>query len=318
MRCFVTGGTGFIGSHLVRELLEQKHEIVGITGNQTENPAPAGVKLFEPGLYGCDWGGVPEFDTMFHLAANNNTMEKDPNKMIYDNTTWLQRLVIDSYEKGCRRFIMASSTAIYGNYARLDGPMDEDHRISHQQLSPYAHSKALAEHTLERVALDGLDRVAFRFSNIFGPGEAHKGRRASMVYQLTKANLEELPIMLFKSGEQMREWLYVADLVRLLMVAGTTRSLRYPYNVYNAGSGYPVTFNFLLRAIHRETAKPHRISLVEPPPNYQAYVHTDIMKAKRELNWSPWFGLEDGIREMLKKEPTLQWKELSKPPKEEV
>jgi nucleoside-diphosphate-sugar epimerase len=130
MNILVTGGTGFIGSHIVRVLQREGHR-VAVTGTPScGEQFPKGVKVFPHGLIGVNWGGLYRYmdnkiDVLFHQAANNDTTWDDDDEMEFDNVESSLGVFDKCAYLGCRKIVYASSTAIYGN---APAPQKEDGR----------------------------------------------------------------------------------------------------------------------------------------------------------------------------------------------
>lgn len=298
MKVFITGGTGFIGSNLVHHILDnRKHDIVGVTGNQTENRLPKEVPVYEPGLFGIEWSKVPDFDVLFHLAANNDTESQNTSEMYWANTASAHELTSQALAHGCHRIVYASSTAVYGVKNSI---LSED--VEPAPFTPYAWSKLKMERMFAP-APPSLTTVGLRFTNVFGPGEAHKRKRSSMVHQMIESCKARRPFILYEHGEQEREWLYVKDAVGYLIAAATKNSLPYYHNVYVAGTGIPISFNMLARVIAEAFGVEPEIVYIPMPKHlknvYQTKVHTDIEKIRLELGYTRCWSIHGGVNAMV-------------------
>lgn len=305
MKCLVTGGTGFIGHHLAVELVKQGHEVL-VTGSCPER-VPEGTEYLPHDLNGIDWRRVEGVDVCFHQAANNKTTETDHNLMLrsnlYATTDLFNALKLNSQ---CRKFVYASSTAVYGRgFTKDHEPFKETDECN--PLNVYGMSK----YRLDQYAISFASRhpdisiVGLRYCNVYGPGEEHKGPRMSMVTKLAdKIKRGEAPV-LFGNGDEKREWLYVKDAVRANLLAAEYDGTA----IFNCATGDPITFNEVVGAlwVHYKKKMPRprepfkEIEYVEnpDPKTYQDNVHTDMKKAQEFLGFSPEYSLMDGIGDYL-------------------
>ncbi len=291
MRVLVTGGTGFIGSNLVRELLRQGNEVI-ITGHDAEQlPQGFSGKFFQSSFLGIDWDAIGHVDVLYHQAAINNTLNLDRREMFRANVDSAAELFRRVTETGCQRIVYASSTAVYGN-----GPAPYRENQPLQPLNPYAESKA----SLDAFSLDfararpDVTVVGLRYSNVYGPGEAHKGKRASMIFQLAQQMRMGNP-RLFQYGEQQRDYIHVGDVVRANLLAADARES----SIVNCGSGAATTFNALVEILS-ETIGTKRAPqyVVNPAPKaYQSHTECDMALAREKLGFIPEVRIRAGIRE---------------------
>lgn len=293
MRAFVTGGNGFIGNNLVKELVQKGWDVrYTITGGEND---PQGGRPLYLGLTGLDWHELNDIDAVFHLAANNDTRSTQRYRMLRSNLDEPIKLFHEAADRGCRKFIYASSTAVYG---KSPTPFHEGTQLN--PLTPYAESKIMfdkfamgfAEQTNSRV-------VGLRFCNVYGPGEERKGRRMSMIGQMLRHAADSYHGMggrfsLFEDGNQKRDWLYVADAVRACLLAEKSGRT----GIYNIGTGTATSFNELTRIIeeHIPDTMGDTIYTKHPfPAEYQDDTTCSIEKANKELAYSPLVDIHRGI-----------------------
>jgi ADP-L-glycero-D-manno-heptose 6-epimerase len=291
MRCLVTGGTGFIGSAIAKRLHDEGHE-VWMTGSAGEQEVPGLERRTLPSFTGIDWAKLGNIDALFHHAAIS---ADDPRFSREDvlrvNVEQSKELFLQAVQHGCRNITYASSTAAYGDAPapfREDGPM--------HPVSPYGESKKLLDEWAMPFARQhpGTTVVGFRYCNVYGPGERHKGKWASMIYQLAQQMVKGNP-KLFKWGEQKRDYIYIKDVVRANLLALQAKESC----VLNCGGGKATTFNELV-AILNETLDIERgIEYIDNPrpSNYQNHTECDMTLAKEKLGFSPQYDIRAGIRE---------------------
>ncbi|HEY4516856.1 MAG TPA: NAD-dependent epimerase/dehydratase family protein [Candidatus Paceibacterota bacterium] len=294
MKVLVTGGTGFIGSNIVEALLGRGDEVV-ITGHDAEQSLPnfKGTLLL-PSLIGIDWSALPPVDILFHEAAYNDTRSQDLREMLHANVAASLELFKRVVEKGCKHIVYASSTAVYGNGP---APYKEDQPL--HPLNPYAQSKQRLEEEIARFARAHPDVVivGLRYCNVYGPGESHKGTRASMIYQLAQQMRKGNP-RLFKSGEQRRDYIYVKDVVEVNLRAAEARSS----GVLNCGSGRATAFNDVVKLLNNALGTSRTPEYIDNPFTnaYQDYTECDMSRAEEVLGFVPQYSIEAGIEEYKK------------------
>jgi ADP-L-glycero-D-manno-heptose 6-epimerase len=296
MRILVTGGGGFIGQHLVRALTRIGHEVTVITsGSETEL---TGVKkILYTTIDGLDWNAIAHpYDAIFHQMANNDTRCQDRDEMWRANVTGPLKLFEFVHQWGCRNFIYASSTAVYGAepapYVENQTPI--------KPLNVYAESKAAFEKEVVAYLTNQRDSksTGLRYCNVYGPGEERKGKRMSMIGQILRAVLKWQRPRLFANGEQRRDWIYVEDVVQANLLA-INRTKGSAHEIYNCGSGTASSFNEIA-TIAKELV---RISLPTeyfPCPfetEYQNHTECDVKKAGEEMAFFPSFNLRTGMEE---------------------
>lgn len=305
MRILVTGGSGFIGKHITERLVEEGHEVL-ITSTGTEADVKGVSKILYHSLDGIDWGQLKNLDCVFHQMANNDTRCMDQAEMDRTNVASGIKLFSVAYHGGCKNFVYASSTAVYGNEP---APYTEQTPIS--PLNSYAKSKAaFDEYAMEFAKNKKVNVSGLRYCNVYGPGEYRKGRRASMIGQIIRKVLfgpDNKPT-LFEFGEQRRDWIYVKDVVEANLKA-MNRPAEEPYGrIYNIGSGTSVTFNDIIATLNdirgNGKIKPKYIPCPFPD-EYQNHTECDIEKARFELGFEPGYTLRSGIEEYYLSEINL-------------
>ena len=294
MRCLVTGGTGLIGSNIVKALLEQGHEVI-ITGHDAEQKIPGFKgKYLQASFIGLDWDALGKLDVVCHQAAMNDTTMLDRREMFRMNVDSALELFRRVVAQGCKRIVYASSTAVYGDVVppyKEDGPLNP--------LNPYAESKKALEDQANEFARKHPDvtLVGLRYCNVYGPGESHKGKRATMIFQLAQQMLHSNPVI-FKWGDQKREYIYVKDVVRANLLAAEAKQSC----VVNCGSGKATTFKQLVSILNRLLGTNRVPQYIDNPYTgmYQDHIECDMTQAKLQLGFVPEFDIDKGIEDYYK------------------
>jgi ADP-L-glycero-D-manno-heptose 6-epimerase len=302
-KVLVTGGSGFIGRNLTKRLIDDGYEVT-ITATGTEPILPGVAKILYMGLEGIDWKHVYGQDIVIHQMANNDTRCQDESEIFRANVYGPIKLFTEAAKGGCRKFVYASSTAVYGNEP---APYFED-VTPINPLNKYAVSKAKFDEFAMRFADEAnVNVTGLRYCNVYGPGEENKGRRMSMVGQMLRAMYCGKEVMLFEPGDQRRDWVYIKDVVEANILAMTRSSVGRNGNIYNIGSGMSYTFNEVFNTI-MEVMKERFLLYTFGKPKYipcpfsaeyQSHTECNIEKARHDLGYTPSFDLRSGVKEYL-------------------
>ncbi|MFH1750621.1 MAG: NAD-dependent epimerase/dehydratase family protein [Candidatus Micrarchaeota archaeon] len=291
MRALVTGATGFIGSNLTSRLLKDGWEVVA-AGMEAEQPIPTGVEKFVIGDLGeINWGDLGKFDVIFHQAAITDTLVSDEAEMTRVNSTEAKRLFEWARDSGCKRIVYASSTAVYG---AGNPPFKESDEC--KPLNAYGRSKlALDEFAMDfAISNPAMVIVGLRYCNVYGPGEFHKGKMASMAYQLARQIKAGKP-RVFRDGEQKRDYIYVNDVVEANLLA--TRAEK--CCIVNCARGKAISFNELIRNLITVSGFDRQTEYFDNPyaATYQNHTECDMSYAKKMIGFAPKYTIETGIKE---------------------
>jgi UDP-glucose 4-epimerase len=276
----VTGGAGFIGSHLSEELLRLGHDVRVLDNFATGRREQVGGELLEGDVRDAEAvrRAVAGCEVVFHLAALPSVPRSlhDPLATHTTNATGTLNVLLAAREHGVRRVVLASSSSVYGAAAGL--PQREDGRTL--PVSPYATSKLAAEGYARTVL--GVGTVALRYFNVFGPRQDPR----YVVPSFIAARLEGRAPVIHGDGEQSRDFTYVADAVRATLLAVDA-----PGPVYNVAGGERVSLLALLELLGVE-----REPRFEPPRAADMrHTHADLTLARAELGYEPLVGLRDGL-----------------------
>ena len=298
IRIVVTGAAGFIGGQLLQtlrglyaasELLAVDHPLKPAMGTATE--AFGGVRfLSHTQFLEALTAGILQPELIFHLGACSSTTETDWNYLADNNLAYSQKLWNWAAAHGAR-LLYASSAATYG-----DGENGFDDSLELTRLCPlnlYGKSKHdfdlwIEEQQRQRVP-QPVQSVGFKFFNVFGPGEGHKGRMASMVWHGYHQILKEGTVRLFEShrpdythGGQLRDFIYVKDVVRVMLSFAERREVS---GLFNLGTGQARSFRDLIEATFAASGRPVSIEYIPMPEDlrgrYQYFTQATMTKTAR-------------------------------------
>jgi UDP-N-acetylglucosamine/UDP-N-acetyl-alpha-D-glucosaminouronate 4-epimerase len=301
MRFVVTGGAGFIGSHLVGHLVTTGHEVVVLDNLLTghiENISSwlNSIELVEgsiTNLRTCA-KAFKGADFVLHQAALPSVPRsvRDPVETHEANVTGTLNVLLAAYDAGVNRVVYAASSSAYGNTAVL--PKHE--HMTPQPLSPYAASKLAGEAYLQ-VFHDtyGLETVALRYFNVFGPRQDPMSQYSAAIPRFISAALSGNPPIIYGNGEQTRDFTYVTNVVHANMLAckAPPEALG---QVFNVGCGERVSVNRLWKRIRDLTGGTVE---AEHCPERAGEVRDSVAsleKIQRVLGYEPLVGLDEGLR----------------------
>lgn len=296
MKTVVTGGAGFIGSHLSDALLGEGHE-VHVLDNLSSGRSewvPADAHLHQTDLTGS---GIEKLigqlrpDVVFHHAAQADVQRSidDPAFDADVNITGTVRLLEACRRHGIRRFVFASTSGVYGDNER---PLLSENDAP-APISYYGHSKLTAEGYIRIFnRLYGLPYTIFRYGNVYGPRQTPKGEGGVVAVFMERLRLGQ-PLGIHGDGEQTRDFIYVGDVVAAnLAAAGAAGN-----GIYHVSTGRGTSIRNLAEQLLSLHGKNIPVRYTQPRPGDIRHSCLDNSKAGSELNWSPRFGIEEGLRE---------------------
>lgn len=317
MSVIVTGALGFIGANLVRALNKRGISDLWLADhlNDTDKWRNfSGIKFSEyldrgEFIKRIEDESLPRPDAIFHLGACSSTTETDAGFLLNNNFRFTKTLT----EYARRRsvpIILASSAATYGSGSL--GYSDSDSVIPElRPLNMYGMSKQLFDMWALKNGLyddiKGTGVVGLKFFNVYGPLEDHKGSMRSMVWKSYFQIMEEGSVGLFKSsvpdykdGEQLRDFVYVHDAVKVMLYFFDHPELG---GIYNCGTGKARSWNDLAKAVFSAMDKKCRIRYIDMPEKlagkYQHYTCADISKLRRAGYKDEFTSLEDGVKDYV-------------------
>ena len=298
----VTGGAGFIGSHLTEELSRRGHRVRVvdslITGKRRNLEHIPGVDFLEGDLaeMAVAERAVQDVEYVLHEAAIPSVPRsvKDPIASNRANIVASLNLLVAARDAGVKRLVYAGSSSAYGNTATL--PKRED--MAPSPLSPYALQKLVAEQYCQMFTrLYGFETVTIRYFNVFGPRQDPRSPYSGVISLFSTALLEARQPIVYGDGEQTRDFTYIAN-----VVDGVLRACEAPGaagETINVATGGRISLNELLRVMNA-------IVGTNLQPIYEAARHgdvrdsqADITKAKHLLGYTPIVSLEEGLKRTL-------------------
>jgi UDP-glucose 4-epimerase len=289
----VTGGAGFIGSHIAWELAKD-NDVVVIDNLYTgkEENVPPGAKLIKADIrdYESIAGAIKEADYVFHQAAQVSVVESIKDPLFTEEVNVLGTLnIIRALLEGHGKLIFASSAAVYGDNPNL--PLKETERP--RPLSPYGVTKATAEEYLRVYhELYGLPVVALRYFNVFGPRQSFN-QYAGVISVFINRALAGEPLVIFGDGKQTRDFIYVKDVVKANLLVAESRKAN--GRVFNVATGKQTSVLELAMKIIEITGATSSIIFDKPRPGDIRHSLADISEI-RKLGFEPEFSLEEGLR----------------------
>lgn len=302
----VTGGAGFIGSHLIKRLLSEGYSIVCVDNlNEYYDPQIKKDRLSEfkdvITFYKVDISDLKElekvfkkhkFDKICHLAAQAGVRYSLENPFVYAMSNQVGTLNIFELAKRyeVKDIVFASTSSVYGNNKKM--PFTERDRVD-QQISIYSATKKSNESMAHAYHhLFGLNITALRFFTVYGP----KGRPDMALFKFTKNMLEGKPIDVYNNGDMSRDFTYVEDIVD-----GFARALRRPlgFTILNLGNGQPVHLMKFIRIIEKELGLKAKINFMPMQPGDVPSTYADVSKAERLLGYKAKVPVEVGVKNFI-------------------
>lgn len=309
MRFLITGAAGFLGAPLANSLVSENHSVVGLDDLSTGDPKQLvdSVHLERGDINDRPklWSMLQGVDCVYHLAARVIVPESVlyPREYNIVNVGGTVTLMEAMRDVGVRRVIFISSGTIYGNQ-RLQ-PVRESNRPNPR--SPYAVSKLAAEYYIRTIgALWGIETVCLRVFNAYGPGQRLPLTNAPVIPYCLRQALDNGTIVIHGSGEQTRDYVYVDDVVEAMVAASSVPDIN--RMVINVGSGKETSINDLVKKVLEITGAKPEIVTNQSHDSGPSRMRADLAIAKKKLNFSPKYNLEQGILKTIEKDVRFQKK----------
>ena len=307
MRILVTGGAGFIGSHLVEKLLAAGHEVVILDDfNDFYDPQikHANIAGFAKDVTVChvdirDGAAVrnlfhrEKVDAIAHLAARAGVRPSIQHAQLYcdTNVSGTLHLLEAARVTGVERFIFASSSSVYGASKTI--PFSEEQHLI-QTLSPYGATKVAGEFLCSTYShLYQMRVVALRYFTVYGPRQ----RPDLAIHQFTRRIYAGQPIDQFGDGSTRRDYTYIDDVIQ-----GTMAALQYQgplYDVFNLGESETIQLKELISAIENVLGKKAKVNRLPEQPGDMPLTCADISKARKLLGYKPTTKLSEGLQKFI-------------------
>jgi UDP-glucose 4-epimerase len=299
VKVLVTGGAGFIGSNLVRALLERGDDVRVLDNFSTGsrgNLEGLELEIVEGELrsYERVHNAVRGTEVVYHLGALGSVPRsvQDPLTSSAVNVEGTLNVMLAARDEGIRRVVFASSSSIYGNQPEL--PLRES--MAPDPISPYGVAKLAAERycvSFSRV-YHSLETVVLRYFNVFGPRQDPGSQYAAVVPLFITAIAAGEPVTIFDDGEQSRDFTYVDNVVRANLLAADAAGAS--GRIFNVSAGSPVTVNELAGAIGDLLQKPVERRYLPPRAGDLRHSWADMSEGQEAFGYEPTVSLEEGLR----------------------
>tara|TARA_B100000989_G_scaffold191598_1_gene144357 strand:- start:55788 stop:56780 length:993 start_codon:yes stop_codon:yes gene_type:complete len=301
MKYIITGGAGFIGSHLCDYLLElkstQKIIIIDNLKDGSKKNLKLSLKNKKVKLYKKDiknkkkiFNLFKNIDVVFHLAAQSDIVPSIENPVEYyqSNVNGTLNILETMRDQNVKKIIFAASSSCYGIPKFI--PTKEIDQIDLRY--PYAFSKNMAEQMIVHWSkVYNINYISLRLFNVYGPRSRTNSAYGAALGIFMKQKLSNSPYTVVGDGKQKRDFIHVRDVSKAFYKAGVSQQKN---EIFNVGSGKPVSVNYLLRLIggQQKVYVPKR-------PGEPNVTHADIKKIKKFLKWKPEISIEKGIKNVL-------------------
>lgn len=302
-RFMVTGGAGFIGSHISELLAREGHDVVIFDNFSTGRQSNLASFMHKVGVVTGDIRDSGALDDamrgveyVVHHAAEVSAIKsvEDPEYVDEVNVVGTLKVLKSAKDNGVKRLILASSSALYGD----TGKTRQSETLVPSPISPYGATKICGEHYCGVYnAIYGVETVCLRYFNVFGPRQNPKSQYAAVIPKFIDRLIAGQNLHIYGDGEQTRDFVYVKDVARANYIA--CFSERASGQAFNIAGGRPVSVNELAEILMAVTGK--SVEVIHDPAKLGEikYSSGDIEKARRALGFAPQVTLEEGLKEVV-------------------
>ena len=299
MRILVTGGMGFIGSHLVEKLLSLNYHVIviddlsiGKLKNLEKFKNSKKLIFHKTNIINLKkiQHLFKKVDVVFHLAALADIVPsiENPKKYFETNVIGTQNVFFSSLKHKVKKFIYTASSSCYGIPKKY--PTNEDSKIDPKY--PYALSKNLGEQLIMHYSkLYRLSTTSLRLFNVYGPRARTSGTYGAVFGVFLGQKINNLPLTIVGDGKQKRDFTYVEDVVNALIISMNRKKSG---EIFNVGSSKTISINYIAKLIGGKTIR------IPDRPGEPRQTFANIEKIKTELKWKPKINIEKGVRLLMK------------------
>jgi UDP-glucose 4-epimerase len=301
----VTGGAGFIGSHIAEELVkrgERVRVIDNLSTGKRENlqHLMSEIEFIEGDLKDQETAarGVEGVDFVMHQAAIPSVPRsiQDPKNTTENNLNATLHLLLAARDAGVKRVIYASSSSVYGDSPSL--PKSED--FTPAPLSPYAASKLAGEYYCQVFSqVYGLETVSLRYFNVFGPRQDPLSPYAAVIPRFIAAALAKTPLVVYGDGEQTRDFSFVGNVVQANLLACEAEDVA--GETLNVGGGSQISLNHLVKELQAIVNTDLKVEYTDPRPGDVKHSLASVEKAQKLMGYEPAIHFDEGVRR------TVEW-----------
>lgn len=302
----VTGGAGFIGSNVVKHAHEQGLRITVIdslrpSSKEMDEYIQSGIHYIQCDIRDLDQLNSikGEFDSLIHLAAQVSvpksfTHQKETEEI---NGKGTENVLALAEKLGIKRFILASSSAVYGDYEQM--PLEES-KIGTIQ-SPYAKTKLDNEILIEKLFAKGNEFLALRFFNVYGQGQGGNSGYAAVIPIFVNSLREGKEITIFGDGKQTRDFIHVSDVSHLLISLSINKWPQPKQHAFNVGSGQSQTILHVAKLVQKfiDNGKPLEIRFEMEREGDIRHSIASMDSTKEQLGWEPSIAFEEGLKRLI-------------------
>ena len=303
MRVLVTGGAGFIGSHIAQHYVRRGHEVRVVDNLHTGHRRNLGE--FADELHFVE-GDVRDADCLVELAQGCELIyhqaaivsvpySVDHPQETHDvNIQGTLNVLEAAKKRGVRRVVFACSAAVYGDNPKL--PLSEAEAPAPQ--SPYGIEKITGEYYLKVFnALYGVETVSLRYFNVFGPRQDPKSPYSGVISIFVDRARAGQPLTIFGDGQQSRDFVFVDDVVQANVLAGSVTEAA--GHCYNIGCGKQTSLNELVKALEQVLGRQIALRMAEARQGDIKHSLADISRARQELGYAPKIEVHEGLQQLL-------------------